>query len=102
MAAAVITPFAAERILRSLTNADRETEVLYFDVICAVQTGAAYRLFCDVVTTRRRLYPERRLLVVLLSVVSADVLSRCAAAPARSPLPRAARRRPSPRADAEA
>ena len=27
MAAAVITPFAAERILLSLTNADRETEV---------------------------------------------------------------------------
>ena len=100
MAAAVITPFAAERILRSLTNADRETEVLYFDVICADQTGAAYRLFCDVVTTRRRLYPERRLLVVLLSVVSSDVLSRCAAAPAHSPPPPAPR--PPPRADAEA
>ena len=98
MAAAVITPFAAERILRSLTNADRETEVLYFDVICAVQTGAAYRLFCDVVTTRRRLYPERRLLVVLLSVVSADVLSRCARRPrAFAPPPRRPPPPPAPR-----
>ena len=108
MAAAVITPFAAERILRSLTNADRETEVLYFDVICAVQTGAAYRLFCDVVAARRRLYPERRLLVVLLSVVSSDVLSRCAAAPAHSPLPAppapppAPRLAPTPKPDADA
>ena len=79
VAAAIIeTPFPAERLLRSLVNAGKDDELLYIDAIVADRYGAAYRLLCDLVAERRARHPERRLVVVLMSVVSADVLGRYA------------------------
>ena len=77
-AAIVETPFPAERLLRSLVNAGKDDELLYIDAIVADRYGAAYRLLCDLVAERRALHPERRLVVVLMSVVSSDCLSRYA------------------------
>jgi len=48
VAAALCTPFPAERLLRALINADKDAEIVYIDVICAARYGAAYRLLCDV------------------------------------------------------
>jgi len=48
--------------------------VVYIDVIVAAQRGAAYRLLCDLIGSYRREQPERRLVVVLMSVVSSSVL----------------------------
>jgi hypothetical protein len=75
-AAAIETPFPAERLLRSLVGAGKDDEVLYIDAIMADQYGAAYRLLCDMVAARQALHPERRLVVVLMAVVSSDVLGR--------------------------
>ena len=78
--AAVIveTPFPAERLLRSLVNAGKDDEVLYIDVIVADRYGAAYRLLCDIIAQRQARHPDRRLVVVLMAVVSSDVLGRYA------------------------
>ena len=77
VAAAIIeTPFPAERLLRSLVNAGKDDEVLYIDAIVADRYGAGYRLLCDLVAARRARHPDRRLIVVLMSVVSSDVLMR--------------------------
>ena len=75
-AAALETPFPAERLLRSLVAAGKDDEVLYIDAIVADRYGAAYRLLCDIVAARRAKHPERRLVVVLMAVVSSDVLGR--------------------------
>ena len=48
--------------------------MLYIDAIVADRYGAAYRLLCDIVAARRAKHPERRLVVVLMAVVSSDVL----------------------------
>ena len=77
-AAMIETPFPAERLLRSLVNAGKEDDVLYIDVIVADRYGAAYRLLCDIIAARQALQPERRLVVVLMAVVSSDVISRYA------------------------
>lgn len=76
MAAALETPFAAERLLRSLVAAGKDDDVLYIDAIVADRYGAAYRLLCDLVAARQALHPERRLVVVLMAVVSSDVVGR--------------------------
>jgi len=74
----VETPFPAERLLRSLVNAGKDDEILYIDAIVADRYGAAYSLLCLLVAERRARHPERRLVVVLMSVVSSDVLGRYA------------------------
>ena len=76
VAAALETPFPAERLLRSLVAAGKDDEVLYIDAIVADQYGAAYRLLCDIISARQALHPHRRLVVVLMAVVSSDVLGR--------------------------
>ena len=76
VAAALETPFPAERLLRSLVAAGKDDEVLYIDAIVADRYGAAYRLLCDIVAARQARYPQRRLVVVLMAVVSSDVLGR--------------------------
>ena len=76
VAAALETPFPAERLLRSLIAAGKDDDVLYIDAIVADRYGAAYRLLCDMVSARRALHPERRLVVVLMAVVSSDVIGR--------------------------
>ena len=78
VAAAIETPFPAERLLRSLVQADKDDEVLYIDAIVADRYGAAYRLLCDMVAERQARSPDRRLVVVLMAVVSSDVLGRYA------------------------
>ena len=77
-AAALESPFPAERLLRSLVNAGKDDEVLYIDAICADRLGAAYRLLTDMIEARREAAPRKRLVVVLMAVVSSDVLSRYA------------------------
>ena len=52
IAAAIETPFPAERRLRSLVQADKDDEVLHIDAIVADRYGAAYRLLCDIVAQR--------------------------------------------------
>ena len=78
VAAALCTPFPAERLLRALVNADKDAEIVYIDVICAARYGAAYRLLCDIITDKRRAQPPRPLVVVMMSVASSDVLKRYA------------------------
>lgn len=75
-AAALESAFPAERLLRSLVNAGKDDEVLYIDAICADRYGAAYRLLCDMVAARRAQNPHKRLIIVLMAVVSSDVLKR--------------------------
>jgi len=72
-AAAVCSPFAPDRLLRALLS-DKESDVLYIDVICAAERGAAYRLLCDIVDDYQAAKPDRRLVVVLMAVVSSAVL----------------------------
>lgn len=74
IAAAIETPFPAERLLRSLVQADKDDEVLYIDAIVADRYGAAYRLLCDIVAQRQAQHPDRKLVVVLMAVVSSQVL----------------------------
>lgn len=79
VAATIIeTPFPAERLIRSLVNAGKDDEILYIDAICAdtAHRGAAYRLLTDLVDARQAAHPERRLVVVLMAVVSSDVVGR--------------------------
>lgn len=77
VAATIIeTPFPAERLLRSLVNAGKDDEILYIDAICADRYGAAYRLLTDLVAQRQAAHPDRRLVVVLMAVVSSDVVGR--------------------------
>ena len=78
VAAALCTPFPAERLLRALINADKDAEIVYIDVICAARYGAAYRLLCDIIAEKRRAQPPRPLVVVMMSVASSDVLRRYA------------------------
>jgi hypothetical protein len=78
VAAIIETPFPAERLLRSLVSAGKDDEVLYIDAIVADRYGAAYRLLCDLIAQRRAAHPERRLIVVLMAVVSSDVIRRYA------------------------
>ncbi len=77
-AAALESPFPAERLLRSLINAGKDDEILYIDAICADRLGAAYRLLTDIIARRRAAHPGKRLVVVLMAVVSSDVLRRYA------------------------
>lgn len=77
-AAAIETPFPAERLLRSLAGVGKDDQVLYIDAIVADKYGAAYRLLCDMVSARQAADPDRRLVVVLMAVVSSDVLGRYA------------------------
>jgi hypothetical protein len=78
VAAALCTPFPAERLLRGLINADKDAEIVYIDVICAARYGAAYRLLCDIIAEKRRAQPPRPLVVVMMAVASSDVLRRYA------------------------
>ena len=78
VAAALCTPFPAERQLRAMTNAAKDAEILYIDVICAARYGAAYRLLCDIIAEKRGAQPPRPLLVVMMAVASSDVLKRYA------------------------
>lgn len=74
IAGAISTLFPAERLLRSLLLAHKDDEILYIDVVCASERGAAYRLLCDIVAERQRQVPDRNLIVVLMAVISSDVL----------------------------
>ena len=76
VAAALETPFPAERLLRSLVAAGKDDDVLYIDAIVADRYGAAYRLLCDMAAERQSRHPERRLVIVLMAVVSSDVVGR--------------------------
>ena len=78
VAAALCTPFPAERLLRGLINADKDAEIVYIDVICAARYGAAYRLLCDIIAEKRSAQPHRPLVVVMMAVASSDVLRRYA------------------------
>mmetsp|Transcript_27801 Transcript_27801/g.88380 ORF Transcript_27801/g.88380 Transcript_27801/m.88380 type:complete len:407 (-) Transcript_27801:96-1316(-) len=75
VAAALSTPFPAERLLRSMLLSEHSDEVLYIDAIVATQRGAAYRLLHDLVLERRAAHPDRRLVVVLMAVCSSEVLA---------------------------
>mmetsp|Transcript_58818 Transcript_58818/g.161426 ORF Transcript_58818/g.161426 Transcript_58818/m.161426 type:complete len:366 (+) Transcript_58818:110-1207(+) len=75
VAGAISTRFPAERLLRSLVLAGKDDQILYIDVVCAAERGAAYRLLCDIVEQAQRENPERRLYVVLMAVISSDVLA---------------------------
>ena len=76
VAAALETPFPEARLLRSLVAAGKDDEVLYIDAIVAERYGAAYRLLCDIVAARQAQHPDRRLIIILMAVVSSDVLGR--------------------------
>ena len=75
VAGAIATRFPAERLLRSLVLAHKDHQILYVDVICAAERGAAYRLLCDIVAQARRETPGQNLVVVLMAVVSSEVLA---------------------------
>uniref|UniRef100_A0A6U8R6R9 Uncharacterized protein n=1 Tax=Emiliania huxleyi TaxID=2903 RepID=A0A6U8R6R9_EMIHU len=75
VAAALSTPFPAERLLRSMLLSEHSDEVLYIDAIVATQRGAAYRLLHDLIVERRSAHPDRRLVVVLMAVCSSEVLA---------------------------
>ena len=79
-AVALVSPLPAERSVRALARlagqSAKDAELLYIDAICASEPGAAYRLYCDLVADRRAQSPGKRLVVVLIAVVSSDVVRR--------------------------